>query len=125
VRYFIRDDGKFKVRFYFPPPVKTMENDIFEPFERLLEIEIVGEKREVPEHNSLLRCFQYLSMETISHSDLCWNGDCAKCQIWLEDSENQKPLLACRTPVREGMKIVRLSDDINLTQKGELKLKDS
>ena len=114
MRYFIRDDGKFKVRFYFPPLDKTMENDIFEPFERLLEIEIVGEKREVPEHNTLLRCFQYLSMETISHSDLCWNGDCAKCKIWLEDSESEKPLLACRTMVRVGMIIVRLSEEISI-----------
>ena len=91
-----------------------MENDIFEPFKRLLEIEIVGKKYEVPENNTLLRCFQYLSMETISHSDLCWNGSCAKCQIWLEDSENEKTLLACRTMVSENIKIVRISDEINI-----------
>lgn len=94
-----------------------MENDIFEPFKRLLKIEIVGKTFEVPENNTLLRCFQYLSMETISHSDLCWNGDCAKCQIWLEDSESQKPLLACRTTVRENMKIARVSDEIKLAKK--------
>jgi hypothetical protein len=38
------------------------ESDIFEPFERLIEIEICGARREVPENNTLLRCFQYLSM---------------------------------------------------------------
>ena len=90
------------------------EHDIFEPFERLIEIEICGERREVPENNSLLRCFQYLSMETISLGDFCWNGDCANCQVWLEDAANDKPVLACRTKVREGMRIVKMIEAINL-----------
>ena len=112
MRYFIQDITEIQVRFYVLPTVKMMEIDIFEPFNRLMQIEIIGEKYEVPENNTLLRCFQYLAMETISHSDLCWNGDCAKCQIWLEDSENAKPLLACRTMVLENMKIVRINDEI-------------
>ena len=71
--------------------------DIFEPFEKLIEIEILGEKFLVPENNSLLRCFQFLSMEIISHGDFCWNGDCANCQVWLEDEGKEKSALACRT----------------------------
>jgi succinate dehydrogenase/fumarate reductase-like Fe-S protein len=95
-----------------------MDNlDIFEPFEKLVEIEILGEKYEVPENNSLLRCFQYLSMETISYGDFCWNGECASCQVWLEDTAKDKPVLSCRTKVREGMKIVRMSAEINLDGK--------
>ena len=88
--------------------------DIFEPFEKLIKIEVLGENREVPEHNSLLRCFQYLSMETISYGDFCWNGECANCQVWLEDSAKDKPVLACRTKVREGMKIVKMCSEIEL-----------
>ena len=88
--------------------------DVFEPFEKLVEIEILGETASVPENNTLLRCFQYLSLETISYGDFCWNGDCANCQIWLEDTEKEKPKLACRTNVQEGMKIVRLSEQIEL-----------
>jgi NADH dehydrogenase/NADH:ubiquinone oxidoreductase subunit G len=88
--------------------------DIFEPFERLIEIEITGERREVPENNTLLRCFQYLSLETISHGDFCWNGSCVNCQVWLDDTEQQKPVLSCRTKVQERMKIVRLSQEIKL-----------
>ena len=91
-----------------------MESDIFEPFNRLIEIEICGERREVPDNNTLLRCFQYLSMDTISFGDFCWNGDCANCQVWLEDTAKEKPALSCRTKVQEGMKIVRLSEEINL-----------
>ncbi|CAN5278398.1 hypothetical protein BH20ACI1_BH20ACI1_12170 [soil metagenome] len=89
-------------------------NDIFEPFEKLVEIEIIGEKREVPENNSLLRCFQYLSMETVSYGDFCWNGDCANCQVWLENIAKDKSVLACRTKVRENMKIVKMCDEIKL-----------
>jgi NADH dehydrogenase/NADH:ubiquinone oxidoreductase subunit G len=88
--------------------------DIFEPFEKLVEIEICGEVREVPENNSLLRCFQYLSLETISYGDFCWNGDCLNCQVWLKQGDKEKAVLSCRTKVEKGMKIVKLNDEINL-----------
>jgi NADH dehydrogenase/NADH:ubiquinone oxidoreductase subunit G len=90
--------------------------DVFEPFEKLVEIEVLGESREVPENNSILRCFQYLSVETVSYGDFCWNGDCANCQVWLENSENDKPVLSCRTKVQDGMKIRRMSEKINLSK---------
>ena len=91
-----------------------MDTNLFEPFEKLVKIEVSGEKRNVPENNSLLRCFQYLSLETISYDDFCWNGDCANCQIWLEDTAAEKPVLACRTKVRDKMKIVKMSSEIKL-----------
>jgi NADH dehydrogenase/NADH:ubiquinone oxidoreductase subunit G len=91
-----------------------MDTDIFEPFEKLVEIEICGTIREVPENNTLLRCFQYLSMETISYGDFCWNGDCSNCQVWLEKTAREKPVLACRTKVENGMKIVRMSEEIKV-----------
>jgi predicted molibdopterin-dependent oxidoreductase YjgC len=94
-----------------------IDTEIFEPFERLVEIEILGERRAVPENNTLLRCFQFLSMETVSSAELCWNGDCANCQVWLENTVGGKPMLACRTKVQEGMKIVRMSGEIKLNEK--------
>ena len=88
--------------------------DIFEPFDKLLEIEICGERQEVPENNSLLRCFQFISLETISYGDFCWNGDCLNCKVWLENREKEKAVLACRTKVSEGMKITRMSKEIKI-----------
>jgi hypothetical protein len=88
--------------------------DIFEPFEKLIEIEICGEKREVPENNSLMRCFQFLSMKTISFGDFCWNGDCLNCQVWIKNGDKEKAVLACRTNAQESMEIVRLSEEIDL-----------
>lgn len=87
--------------------------DIFEPFERLIQIEICGKQFEAPENNPILRCFQYLRLEEISLGDFCWNGDCANCQIWLEHDGKEKPVLSCRTKVEENMKIVKMADEIN------------
>ncbi|MEO6589620.1 MAG: 2Fe-2S iron-sulfur cluster-binding protein [Pyrinomonadaceae bacterium] len=88
--------------------------DIFEPFDKLIEITILGEKADVPENNSLLRCFQYLSIENISYGDFCWNGDCLNCQVWVKNGDREKAVLSCRTKVEEGMKIVKLSTEIKL-----------
>ena len=90
--------------------------DIFEPFDKLVEIEIMGDKAEVPENNSLLRCFQYLSIEKISYGDFCWNGDCLNCQVWIKNGEREKAVISCRTKVSEGMKIVRLSEEVKITE---------
>jgi hypothetical protein len=88
--------------------------DIFQPYEKLVEIEILGRKHLVPENNSLLRCFQFLSMESISYGDFCWNGDCLNCQVWLQQGDKEKAVIACRTDVRPGMAVVRLADEIEL-----------
>jgi hypothetical protein len=57
--------------------------DVFEPFDKLVRVKICGERREVPENNTLLRCFQYFSPEAVSYGDLCWNGDCLNCRVWI------------------------------------------
>ncbi len=91
--------------------------NLFEPFEKLVEIEILGEKYRVPENNTLLRCFQYLSLETISYGDFCWNGDCLNCQVWIKNGDKEKALMTCRAKVEEGMEIVRLTEEIVLDEK--------
>ena len=80
-------------------------DDVLRPYTRLIEIDIRGEKRLIPENNSLLRCFQYLSMDTISYGDFCWNGGCLNCQVWFEKDGKEKAAMACRTDAVEGMKI--------------------
>ena len=88
--------------------------DIFQPFDRLIEIEIMGLKYEVPENNTLLRCFQYLAMENISYGDFCWNGECLNCQVWLKNGDKDKAVMACRTIVTADMRIIKLADGIDL-----------
>ena len=94
------------------------DSDLLDPYEKLISIEILGRSVEVPENNRLLRCFQFLSMHTISYGDFCWNGDCTNCQIWYhtqgQTERDDKPALSCRTNVSEGMVITRLSRFVEL-----------
>ena len=89
--------------------------DIFVPYERLIEIDILGTVHHVPENNSLLRCFQFLAMENISYGDFCWNGECLNCQVWLQNGDKEKAVMSCRTTVAKNMKIVRMADEIDLS----------
>ena len=96
-----------------------IESDLLEPYERLVTVEILGRSVEVPENNTLLRCFQFLSINTISYGDFCWNGDCTNCQFWYREADDpadapDKTALSCRFNVREGMVITRLSHFVEL-----------
>jgi 2Fe-2S iron-sulfur cluster binding domain len=99
-----------------PPTLDA--NELLDPYEKLITIEILGKKVEVPENNRLLRCFQYLSINSISYGDFCWNGECTNCQIWYhavgETNASDKPILSCRSEVIEGMVITKLSQFIKL-----------
>lgn len=89
-------------------------SEVLKPYDRLIEIEILGKKVEVPENNTILRCLQYLDTERISYADLCWNGECINCQAWIQNGDKEKMVMSCNTQATEGMKIVRLADAIDL-----------
>ena len=89
--------------------------EIFEPFGRLVKINICGVEREVPENNSILRGLQFLDMETISYGDFCWNGECLNCQVWIRNGDKEKAVIACRTNVEEGMEITKMSEGMEIS----------
>jgi hypothetical protein len=96
-----------------------IDSDLFEPYEKLIEIEVLGRKLRVPENNRLLRCFQFLSLKSISYGDFCWNGDCTNCQFWYREPGDavdapDKTALSCRFRVREGLRITRLDPCVRL-----------
>ena len=90
------------------------EPEIFEPYEKLIDITIRGRHVQVPENNSILRCFQFLDMESVSDSELCWNGDCLECQVWIKIGDKEKAFISCRTNAEPGMEITRISENIRL-----------
>ena len=98
--------------------LQDVDADLLDPYENLVSIDVLGVKVNVPEKNRLLRCFQYLSLNTISYGDFCWNGECTNCQIWYhmkgQDELNDKPALSCRLECTEGMVITKLSSFIEL-----------
>jgi len=89
-----------------------IDNDAFNPYEKLIEIDILGDKHRVPENNSILRGFQFLKPQEISEGEFCWNGECINCQVWIRSGEKEKMVMACRTDVKEGMEIVRVGQTI-------------
>src|ERR671913_533452 len=64
------------------PKPSPNESDLLDPYEKLVNVVILGQQVQVPEKNRLLRCFQYLSLNSISYGDFCWNGECTNCQVW-------------------------------------------
>jgi hypothetical protein len=90
-----------------------MDDELFQPYERLVEIQIQGRTYQVPGSNLLLRCFQYLCMEDVSCGRFCWNQDCKTCAIAYELESGQKETgLSCQTMVIEGMKIMKITKEL-------------
>ena len=86
----------------------------FRPYEKLVEITIHGKKFQVPERNSLLRCFQFISPETIPYGRFCWNQECQYCKVdcQLSDDDQARPILSCKFLVSEGMSITNLAPEL-------------
>lgn len=106
------------------------DSDLFEPFDRLITIEVLGRRVEVPENNRLLRCFQFLSLRSISYGDFCWNGDCTNCQFWYREPGQEregpdKTALSCRFRVREDLTITRLNSCVRLDALDEPRAADA
>ncbi|NDD27304.1 MAG: hypothetical protein EB084_03450 [Proteobacteria bacterium] len=93
--------------------------ELFEPFDRLVEIEVLGKTVRVPENNTVLRGFQYLSPMSISYGNFCWNNDCGncECQVVLPDRSDPVAKRTCCIKAREGMKIVATSRHVRLRLK--------
>ncbi|NDQ58131.1 MAG: hypothetical protein GZ088_13755 [Acidipila sp.] len=89
-------------------------SEIFRPYERLVEITVLGKTLEVPEKNTVLRAFQYISPETIPYGRFCWNQECQYCKITcqLPDDDEARPMLACKFHVVTGMVIIELAPEL-------------
>lgn len=89
-------------------------SDVFRPYEKLVEITILGKTFLVPERNSLLRAFQFISPETIPYGRFCWNQECQFCRVdcHLPDDDRARPILSCKFIVSEGMAISNLSPEL-------------
>lgn len=87
--------------------------EMFDPFNRLVEIEVCGQKFKVPENNTLLRGFQYVAFEPISYGGFCWNGTCRQCEVKYKNGDGpERQCLTCCTKVTDGMKITETHPEI-------------
>src|SRR5579862_8179427 len=106
-------------------PVAERMPEPFRPYEHLIKIKVLGKTVEVPEKNSVLRCFQFLSPETIPYGRFCWNQDCQYCRIQakLPDDDQSREMLACKFIVMPGMEITDLSPELKLCLRPALRAK--
>jgi hypothetical protein len=87
--------------------------DLFEPFDGLIEIEVLGHTIQVPDNNCLLRSLQYVAGETIAYGRFCWNDECGNCEVTCQSPAGEPALIrACQARVYPGMKIIALSDEV-------------
>ena len=88
-------------------------SDIFRPYEKLVEITVLGKNFLVPDRNSVLRAFQFISPETVPYGRFCWNQECQYCKVscQLPDEETSRPILSCKFLVSEGMNITDISPE--------------
>jgi hypothetical protein len=94
----------------------------FRPYEKLVEITLLGRKFQVPERNSLLRCFQFISPETIPYGRFCWNQDCQYCRVTcqLADDDEAREMLSCKFIVSNGMNITEISQELKWCLRAKL-----
>ncbi len=102
-----------------------MADALYRNFEKFVEIAIRGKKFRVPENNTCLRAFQFLSPETIPYGRFCWNQECQLCRVTYkfegQPDADARPVLACKILVAEGMQIMDLSDELKWTLAGVLR----
>ena len=89
-------------------------SEVFRPYEKLVEITVMGKTFLVPERNSLLRAFQFISPETVPYGRFCWNQECQYCRVscQLPDDDQSRPILSCKFIVSEGMAISDLAPEL-------------
>jgi len=92
----------------------TAPSTLFRPYSKLMKISILGQILEVPENNTLLRCFQYLAAEGISYGRFCWNEDCQYCRVSFDLGEGSvtRTALSCKLMVQEGMRVKEVTAEI-------------
>ena len=85
-------------------------DDLFEPYERLIRIVVVGRELQVPENNLLLRQLSYAAPD-ISSGRYCWNGECRYCEVSYRTGVRgtEQSALACRVKGQEGMRLTKLA----------------
>lgn len=57
----------------------------------------------------LLHALQHLRLRAVTAAGFCWNGECVTCEVEVDRGRGAEPVLACQTPVQEGLKILDLS----------------
>jgi hypothetical protein len=88
-------------------------SDVYEPWERLIRIVVLGKALDVPEKNLLLRQLQYVS-EDVGMGRYCWNAECRYCEVSYQrpGDDTEHTGLACRLRGFDGMRLTKLAAEV-------------
>ena len=87
--------------------------DLYEPYEKLIRLVVLGRRFDVPENNIVLRQMQFVSPD-IGSGKYCWNAECRYCEIQYRRPGDAPDLaaLACRVKGQEGMVLTKVAPEI-------------
>src|SRR5258707_1925364 len=85
----------------------SVTNQVFRPYERPVQIKALGKSFEVPEKNTILRCFQYINPETIPYGRFFCNQVCQNFCLTgtLAEKSQHHQWLRCKSLINPGMDI--------------------
>ena len=84
---------------------------LYEPWDKLIPIEVLGKRFEVPENNNLLRQLQYVAPD-VGTGGYCWNAECRYCEIKYEVDGRTMTGLACRVKAVPNFKVTKLAPEL-------------
>ena len=89
-----------------------MDPSLLEPYEKLIEIVVLGKVISVPENNLLLRQMQFVA-EDIGYGKYCWNAECRYCEVtYRRDGGPEQQALACRVKGLAGIVVTKVALEI-------------
>jgi len=88
-------------------------SDLYRPYQKLIEVVILGRRFEVPENNLLLRQMQFVAPD-IGFGKYCWNAECRYCEITyrLPGGGPGVKGLACMVPGQPGLCVIKVATEI-------------
>ena len=100
-------------------------SDLYEPYEKLITIEVLGRLFEVPENNLLLRQLAFVATD-IAWGRYCWNGECRYCEVhYRRDGGPELAALSCRVKGVAGMALTKLAPEVRYNFADALAAKDA
>ena len=84
---------------------------VYEPYDKLVNIRVMGHPVQVPEKNRLLRGFQYACPDSVPYGRFCWNNECGNCELSyrLEEGAEERVGRGCQLVAVEGMEVTKIS----------------
>jgi len=88
-------------------------SDFYRPYEKLIDVVILGRRFQVPENNLLLRQMQFVAPD-IGFGKYCWNAECRYCEITYRLRAGGPDVngLACMVPGQPGLCVIKAATEI-------------